>query len=139
MKRFFAWSKYIHLLLTFLFVYVGPAECYGLENFGSSWHVVAAGVQMFQKKKTYKTFDNAKWMLSTIRVAPECRDTGGHAHLCHGTLAVEHTYTGDKRVHEKWLLRIEAPYLIFIPRVELHYTDGFLGSFHWRSRAEHFL
>jgi hypothetical protein len=35
MKRFLARSKHNRLLLSFLFVFVGPTERCGLENFGS--------------------------------------------------------------------------------------------------------
>jgi hypothetical protein len=82
---FFAWSRYSHLLLSFLFAFEGPSEHYGLENFSSPWLAVAVGFQTFQKKKIDETFDDAKWMLIITRVAPECRCTAGPARLCHGT------------------------------------------------------
>jgi hypothetical protein len=47
MKRFFARSRFSHLLLSFLFVFVGPAKRCGLENFGTPWHAVATGFQTF--------------------------------------------------------------------------------------------
>jgi hypothetical protein len=65
--------------------------------------------KLFKEKKTYKNFDDAKWMLTVTRVAPECQGTSGAAHLCHGTLADEHTYRVDKRAHEKRVLGIEVP------------------------------
>jgi hypothetical protein len=37
------------------------------------------------KKKTNKTFDNVRWMLTMTWVAPECRDAGGLARLCRDT------------------------------------------------------
>jgi hypothetical protein len=77
-------------------------------NSGSPCRTVAVGVQTFQKKKTDKTFDDVKWMLTIIRVAPECRDTARPTRLCRGTLADEHTYRGGKRVHEKIVLGIEV-------------------------------
>jgi hypothetical protein len=39
-------------------------------------------------------------MLTVTRVAPECQGTAELAHPHHGTLAGEHTYRGDKRLHE---------------------------------------
>jgi hypothetical protein len=81
-------------------VFVGLAERCGLEKFGTPWCAVAADFQTFQKKKTAKTFDDAKWMLTTTQIAPKCQGTAGLAHLCQGTLVGEHTYRGDKRVHE---------------------------------------
>jgi hypothetical protein len=105
---FFARSRYSHLLLFFLFVFVGPTERCSLENFGGPWRVVAARFQTFHEKKTDETFDDAKWMLTITRVAPDCRDTTEHARLCRGTLADEHTYWGDKRVHENEVLGIQV-------------------------------
>jgi hypothetical protein len=64
--------------------------------------LVVLGVQLlwasnlFEKRKTDKTFDDARWMLTITRVAPEHRDTTGPTHLCHGTLANEYTYWATK-------------------------------------------
>jgi hypothetical protein len=72
-------------MLSFLFVFAGPAECCGLENFGSPWRAVAADVQTFQKKEIEEKIHDVKWMLTIILVAPECRDITGLARLCHCT------------------------------------------------------
>jgi hypothetical protein len=109
MKWFFARSKYNCLLLSFLFVFVSPAERYSLENFGSPWCAVAVGFQTFQEKKIDKKYDDAKWMLTITWVAHECRHKAEPVRLCHGTLADEHIYQGDKRVHESGVLGIEVP------------------------------
>jgi hypothetical protein len=53
-------------MLSFLFVFVGPAERCDLENYGSPWHEVVVGVETFQKMKTNETFGDVKWMLSMI-------------------------------------------------------------------------
>jgi hypothetical protein len=45
-------------------------------------------------------------MLIITRVAPECQDIARPTHLSLGTLADEHTYWGDKRVHENGVLGI---------------------------------
>jgi hypothetical protein len=63
----------------------------------------------FEKTKTDKTFYDEKWMLTITRVAPKCWDTVGPARLCHDTLADEHTYRGDKGVHEEKVLGTEVP------------------------------
>jgi hypothetical protein len=53
------------LLLSFLFVFVSPAERCDLENFSNPWRAVVVGVQTFQKKgKQKKNFDDVKWMLT---------------------------------------------------------------------------
>jgi hypothetical protein len=67
MNESFTNSGYDRLLFAFLLVFVNPVECYSLENSGCLWR---AGIQ---------------WMLTIIRVALECWDTMGLAHLCHGT------------------------------------------------------
>jgi hypothetical protein len=61
-------SGYDCLLFAFLFVFVGSAECYNLENFGGPWRAIAADLQTFEK--TNETFDDARWMLSIIWAAP---------------------------------------------------------------------
>jgi hypothetical protein len=71
--------------------------------------------------------------------SPECWDIAKPACLCRDTLADEHTYRGDKTVHEERMLGIEVPYLIFVPCVELQCTIGSLGSFRRRPRVAHFL
>jgi hypothetical protein len=109
MEKVFARSRYSRLVLSFLFVFVGPTERCGLENFGSPWCVVAMAVQTFQKKKTNETFKDVKWMLTITQVASECRDRAEPARLCCGTLADGHTDIGDKRVHEKRVPGIEVP------------------------------
>jgi hypothetical protein len=70
-------SGYDHLLFDFLFVFVGPAEHCSLENFGGPWCAITADLQTF--KKTNETFDNARWIITIIQVAPECWDTAGLA------------------------------------------------------------
>jgi hypothetical protein len=65
--------------------------------------------KLFKKRKSDEIFYDAKWMLTITWVAPECRDTAEPTYLCRGTLANEHTYRGDKRVHEKKVLGIEVP------------------------------
>jgi hypothetical protein len=62
-----------------------------------------------------------------LRVAPKCWDIGLPVCIV-AHLADEHTYSSDKRVHEKRVLGIEVPYLIYVPRVELRCTVGLLGS-----------
>jgi hypothetical protein len=65
MKGFFARSRHNRLLLSFLFVFVGPAERCGLKNFGSLWHTAVAGVQTFQRKgKQAQVFGDVEWMLT---------------------------------------------------------------------------
>jgi hypothetical protein len=54
MKRFFARFKYSRLLLSFLFVFVGPVEHCGLEDFSSPWHARAS--KHLKKRKTKEKF-----------------------------------------------------------------------------------
>jgi hypothetical protein len=44
---------------------------------------IAAALRTFEK--TNETFDDMRWMLTITRVACECRDRAGLAHLCRGT------------------------------------------------------
>jgi hypothetical protein len=44
------------LLLSFLFVFVGPVERCDLENFSNPWRAVVVGVQTFRKKKIEEKF-----------------------------------------------------------------------------------
>jgi hypothetical protein len=46
-------------------------------------------------------FGDAPGVLIITRVALECWDTVGLAHLCRDALANEHTYQCDKKGHEK--------------------------------------
>jgi hypothetical protein len=96
MKMFFVRSRCSRLLLSLPFAFVGPVERCGLENFGSPWCAIDVGFQTFREKKTDKTFDDAEWMLTETRVAPECRDTAEPTRLCCGTLTDEHTYWATK-------------------------------------------
>jgi hypothetical protein len=43
-------------MLSFFFVFVGPAKRCGLENFSCPWCAVAADIQTFQKGKGEEIF-----------------------------------------------------------------------------------
>jgi hypothetical protein len=61
MKKNSARSRHSRLLLCFLFALVSHAERCSLKNFGSPWHVVAAGFQALrQKEKKDETFYDAR-------------------------------------------------------------------------------
>jgi hypothetical protein len=51
MNESFTKSRYDSLLFTFLFVFVGPTEHCGLENFGSPYCATAEDFQTFEKHK----------------------------------------------------------------------------------------
>jgi hypothetical protein len=46
-EEFFARSRYSHLELPFVFVFVNSAKRYSLENFSSRWCAVVVGINFF--------------------------------------------------------------------------------------------
>jgi hypothetical protein len=65
-KRLFVQSKHLHLLLSFLFVFVGPTEHCSLENLGNHLARNRCGRPSFSKKRKKKVhfFVDVKWMLT---------------------------------------------------------------------------
>jgi hypothetical protein len=59
-------------------------------------------------KKTSKTFDDARWILTIIRVAPDCRDIAEHARLRRGTRLMR-ILTKTREGYKKGALGMEVP------------------------------
>jgi hypothetical protein len=72
-------------MLSLFLVFFGPVEHCNLENFGSPWHAVTAGVKTFWKKGKKSKFLSCEMDANLIRVAPECQDTAGLARSYCGT------------------------------------------------------
>jgi hypothetical protein len=106
MNESFTKSRHDHLLFTFLFVFVSPAEHCSLENFSGPWCAIAVDLQSFEK--TSETFDDARWILTIIWVAPECQDTTGVARPYSGTWLTR-ILTKMKEGYMKGALGMEVP------------------------------
>jgi hypothetical protein len=74
--------------------------------------LVVLGAQSMQtsklSRKTNKTFDDARWMLTIIRVTTECQDTTGLARLCRGTWLMR-ILTKMGKWYMKRVLVVEVP------------------------------